>query len=103
MFLRTMRIVLLSALMLITAAPQVVLGDTSGVSHLFVANAGANSITVIAPGQNVVLGTVAVGQEPHQIIAVPSTGNIYVGNFGENTVSVVDPREMKEVTRITVG
>lgn len=69
---------------------------------MYVASSGANALTVVDPARSVVLGSIAVGREPHQVLALPGGRGLYVGNFGEDTVSVVDLAR-REVGRIKVG
>ena len=49
------------------------------------------------------LGTASVGRAPDWVTLTPDGRTAYVANAGSNSVSVVDLRSMKEVTRIPVG
>jgi YVTN family beta-propeller protein len=49
------------------------------------------------------LGTAGVGRAPDWVTLTPDGKTAYVANAGSNSVSVVDIRSMREVTRIPVG
>jgi len=49
------------------------------------------------------LGSAEVGLSPDWVTLTPDGKTAYVANAGSNSVSVVDIRSMKEVTRIPVG
>lgn len=49
------------------------------------------------------LGSADVGRSPDWVTLTPDGKTAYVANAGSNSVSVVDVRSMKEVTRIPVG
>ncbi|HWY47193.1 MAG TPA: beta-propeller fold lactonase family protein, partial [Bryobacteraceae bacterium] len=49
------------------------------------------------------LGSADVGKSPDWVTLTPDGKSAYVANAGSNSVSVVDIRSMKEVTRIPVG
>jgi YVTN family beta-propeller protein len=49
------------------------------------------------------LGSTEVGLSPDWVTLTPDGKTAYVANAGSNSVSVVDIRSMKEVTRIPVG
>ena len=49
------------------------------------------------------LGSVEVGRSPDWVTLTPDGKTAYVANAASNSVSVVDVRSMKEVTRIPVG
>jgi YVTN family beta-propeller protein len=50
-----------------------------------------------------VLGSTDVGRAPDWVTLTPDGKRAYVANAGSNSVSVVDIRSMKEITRIPVG
>ncbi len=50
-----------------------------------------------------VLGTTEVGRAPDWVTLTPDGKTAYVANAASNSVSVVDVKSMKEVTRIPVG
>jgi len=49
------------------------------------------------------LGSADVGHSPDWVTLTPDGKTAYVANAGSNSVSVIDIRSMKEVTRIPVG
>jgi YVTN family beta-propeller protein len=49
------------------------------------------------------VGAAEVGRAPDWVTLTPDGKSAYVANAGSNSVSVVDLRSMKEVTRIPVG
>ena len=49
------------------------------------------------------IGSADVGRAPDWVTLTPDGKNAYVANAGSNSVSVVDIKSMKEVTRIPVG
>ena len=50
-----------------------------------------------------VLGSAEVGRAPDWVTLTPDGKTAYVANAGSNSVSVVDVKSMKEITRIAVG
>ena len=48
-------------------------------------------------------GSADVGRSPDWVTLTPDGRMAYVANAGSNSVSVIDIRSMKEVTRIPVG
>jgi YVTN family beta-propeller protein len=64
--------------------------------YLYVTNFGAptlggNTVSIIADANDSVLATVAVGDDPLDSVYNPSTGNVYVLNFGtSNNLTVFD-------------
>ncbi len=50
-----------------------------------------------------VLGTTEVGRAPDWVTLTPDGKTAYEANAASNSVSVVDIKSMKEVTRIPVG
>ena len=49
------------------------------------------------------LGSADVGRAPDWVTLTPDGKTAYVANAGSNSVSVVDLKSMKEVTKIPVG
>jgi YVTN family beta-propeller protein len=49
------------------------------------------------------LGSTDVGRSPDWVTLTPDSKSAYVANAGSNSVSVIDIKSMKEVTRIPVG
>jgi YVTN family beta-propeller protein len=48
-------------------------------------------------------GSADVGRAPDWVTLTPDGKSAYVANAGSNSVSVIDLKTMKEVTRIQVG
>jgi YVTN family beta-propeller protein len=71
---------------------------------LLVVNSRLNSAlySYSLPGLTLV-GAADVGRAPDWVTLTPDGTSAYVANAGSNSVSVVDLRSMKEVTRIPVG
>ncbi|MDA1676801.1 YncE family protein, partial [Bacillus cereus group sp. TH152-1LC] len=60
-------------------------------NKIYVANSGANTVSVIDGATNTVVGgAISVGSGPSGIGVNTSTNKIYVANSGANTVSVID-------------
>ena len=55
------------------------------------------------PVQGKVVAKVPVGDEPHNVAVTPDGRWIFVTNYGEDTVSVIDGRTLTPVRKITVG
>ena len=49
------------------------------------------------------LGSVEVGKAPDWVTLTPDSKTAYVANAQSNSVSVIDIKSIKEVTRIPVG
>ena len=49
------------------------------------------------------LGEVVVGRTPDWLTFTPDSRKVYVSNAGANSVSSIDVKSMKELTRIKVG
>jgi serine/threonine-protein kinase len=67
------------------------------------ARAGVASIgsqDLPSPGSYRVTGTVTVGKRPVGVAVDPSTGTVYVANWGDGTVSVIDAATRRPMTGI---
>ncbi|MCS5715836.1 cell wall-binding repeat-containing protein [Herbiconiux sp. CPCC 205716] len=65
--------------------------DVDSFNHrAYVANAWSKTVTVIDTTHDVVVTTVAVGDEPVKVSVDPSTRLVYVSNNQDDTVSVID-------------
>jgi YVTN family beta-propeller protein len=62
---------------------------------------GANSVAVIDPQQNRVVGQAPVGVAPGSIAA--GAGGVWVANTGDHTISKIDPTSRKVVRTLPVG
>ena len=83
-------------------------GVIKGKKRIYVANSGANSISVIDPDTHNVDNEIPVrfGNEPVDIAAErisPERELIFVANFRSNNVSVIDPEAVQELEAINVG
>ncbi|MGH3697368.1 MAG: hypothetical protein ACRDRX_25850 [Pseudonocardiaceae bacterium] len=56
----------------------------------YVTNAGSDSVSVIHTASNLVIGTIAVGDSPEQVVVSPDGRRAYVTHTGSRTVSVID-------------
>ena len=56
----------------------------------YVANSGANTVSVIDTATNTVLVTIPVGQFPSGVAVTPDGKRAYVANQNTNNVSVID-------------
>jgi DNA-binding SARP family transcriptional activator len=72
---------------------------TSGSSSPIVA--GKNSLAVIDPGKNRVVGVVPIGDTPRGVTV--GGGHVWTANAGEGTVSMIDPDDLHVVRTIGVG
>ena len=84
---KTARVILLSALTLLTMAARPAAAQT----FAYVTNSGSASVSVIATATNTVVGIpIPVGPLPHGIAMTPDGAFAYVANSGSNFVSVID-------------
>ena len=70
---------------------------------LWVDSSVASGVFVYSLPDLKLLGNVATGSTPDWLTFTPDSKLGYVANAGENYVSAVDTRAMKEVARIAVG
>lgn len=77
-------------------------------TSIYVANSGANtvcpktgSVSVISSTSLVASTTVCVGVNPGPIVQLPSGGNVFVANQGDNSISVINPVGQSVVATIT--
>lgn len=57
---------------------------------LYVVNSGENTVSVIDPLENEVIGVIPVGENPTRIAVSPDRRTLCVANKGDNTVSLID-------------
>ena len=94
------RWLLLAALVLaIAAAVAGVLVATAGGSKPLLAK--PNSLAVIDPAHNKVVGVVPIGDTPRGVAV--GRGHVWTANVGEGTVTMVDPHTVRVVRTIGVG
>jgi YVTN family beta-propeller protein len=65
-----------------------------------VALAGENALAVVDPTRREVIGKVAVGTEPHNVVVTPDGRWVFVTNFGADNVTVVDARTLQPARTI---
>lgn len=82
------------------AAPAAAGGPTG---RVFVTNEKGNSVSVIDPATNAVIGTIDVGIQPRGIGKSPDGSEIYVALGEEGKIAVIDPKEMKLVRKFDSG
>jgi YVTN family beta-propeller protein len=64
---------------------------------------GANSVLALFPDSASIVATIAVGQSPRYIARDRFNERMFITNFTDNTVSVVDGVTNKPVTTVKVG
>jgi YVTN family beta-propeller protein len=57
---------------------------------LYVTNSESDAVTVIDRQRDIVVGAIAVGQQPVGIVTSPDRTKVYVANSGSNNISVID-------------
>lgn len=70
---------------------------------LVVVSVGSNSLTFIDTAANTIKGVAYVGRSPHEAFFTPDGREVWCTVRGQDYVSVIDPVEFREITRITVG
>ena len=85
-------------------------GSTNAISaaassngNMYIANSGADSVTVVPGSQNVATGNVTVGTQPVSIASNASSNKAYVVNRGSNNVTVINAVDSTVATTIPVG
>jgi YVTN family beta-propeller protein len=79
------------------------IGVTPDNKTVWVNNLFADAVFVYSLPDLKLLGHVLAGVEPDWITFSPDSKMVYDSNAGENTVSVIDTRTLKEVARVPVG
>src|SRR4051812_39431964 len=72
-------------------------------NRVYVANNGANTVSIIDGTNNTVLSTVPVGTQPRGVAVLPTLNRVFVANQGANSVSVLDGTTGALITTIAVG
>jgi YVTN family beta-propeller protein len=54
-----------------------------------VTNLGSGSVSVIDGSKNSVISTIRVGINPYGVVYDPANHDIYVADYGSNTISVI--------------
>src|SRR5262245_36773536 len=76
------------------------LGSSPDSKTLAVVSIASNSVTLIDTATNKIKGIVYVGRSPHEAFFTPSGHELWVTVRGEDYVSVIDPKAMREIRRI---
>ncbi|MDH6138996.1 MULTISPECIES: Ig-like domain repeat protein [Kitasatospora] len=71
--------------------------------HVYVANEGSNTVSVISTATNTVTATIPMGTAPFEVAAAPDGLRVYVTNEGDNTVSVISTATNTVTATIPVG
>ncbi|MGZ3810415.1 MAG: YVTN family beta-propeller repeat protein [Mucilaginibacter sp.] len=69
----------------------------------YVANAGANTVSVIKTSTNAIVATIPVGTQPEGVCVSADGTRVYVSNTGSNSVSVINTATNAVVSSIPVG
>lgn len=76
-------------------------------SYLLVLNKAEGSVSIIDPSKMEVVGRVAVGEGPHEVVTSADGRTAYVSNYGGqkpgNSLSVIDLAARKETKRVDLG
>ena len=78
-------------------------GLTLAGGQLYVAQSGANSVTVVDAASNDLLATIPVGSAPLRLAATPTGQTVYVVNNGSDTVSAISTASNTVTATIPVG
>jgi YVTN family beta-propeller protein len=71
--------------------------------YVYVANLGANTVSVLDTGTRDVVETVPVGDNPDGVAVSPDGTRVYVTNFVSGTLTIIDAASNTVVTTIPVG
>ncbi|HUK25602.1 MAG TPA: YncE family protein [Terriglobales bacterium] len=72
-------------------------------AHVYVANAGTNSVDVIATGNNIVTSFVPTGANPVAVVETPDAKKVYAVNQGDGTVTSINTLDDSVNPPISVG
>jgi YVTN family beta-propeller protein len=72
-------------------------------SKVYIADYGANEISMVDGVMNSVMATIPVGNQPNGLVIAPDGSKVYVANSADNTVSVVATATNTVVATIPVG
>ena len=85
----------------------IVIGQTTVKPVLVALNKADNTLAIIEPGEMKVLGKVATGDSPHEVVLSADGKTAYVANYGAQTpgssISMIDTVTMKETRRVDVS
>jgi len=71
--------------------------------HIYVANSGGDTISIIDPEANRVVGEIKVSGQPHGLAASPDGERFYVSSEGQDVLDVVDRATSSMIRRIPLG
>jgi DNA-binding beta-propeller fold protein YncE len=81
-----------------TGASPIGVTQPHGTRKVYTSDEGANRMSVFDAGTGDPLGTIPMGPAPHHLLA--RGHRIYVGEFGQSTVGVVDTRTDTEIAHL---
>ena len=88
---------------LLPAGSKPVFIETRNPNTFYVANCGGNSVSIVSTINQVVTGTVAVGNDPEALAQTPDLKKVYVLNRADGTVSIIQTQDNSVTGPITVG
>ena len=71
--------------------------------YAYIANQGANTVSVVNTATNVIVATVAVGTNPLGVSVSPDGSRVYITNFSSDNVSVINTATNVVVATVAVG
>ena len=71
--------------------------------HIYVANSGGDTLSIIDPETNRVVGEIKVSGQPHGLVASPDGTRFYVSSEGQDVLDVVDRATSATLRRIPLG
>jgi large repetitive protein len=71
--------------------------------YVYVANSGANTVSVINASLNTITATIPVGNAPAFVAITPDGASVFVSNGSDNTVSVISTQTQTVTKTIPVG
>ncbi|MEY9871045.1 YVTN family beta-propeller protein [Streptacidiphilus sp. MAP12-33] len=87
-----------------TAPAAQAAAPSGGVATAYVADAGANAVSVVDVATGTVKATVAgVGYDPQGAAAAPDGAHVYVPNIGSNNLAVIDTHTNTVTAQVPVG
>ncbi|KYC37121.1 hypothetical protein WA1_46675 [Scytonema hofmannii PCC 7110] len=70
---------------------------------LAVISTGSNAVTLIDTATNAIKGTIYLGRSPHEGFFTPNGQELWVTVRGEDYISVIDPKALKEIRQVKVA
>jgi YVTN family beta-propeller protein len=75
----------------------------AGPVRIYVTNSAADSVTLIDPASDRVIGEFHVSRNPHGIAPSPDGKRFYISSEGENVLDVVDRGSFRVIRRVPIG